>query len=105
MKAWDVFDYDFPWGRHPAVIVSNDLRVQRKPDVVILKCSTQRATRQPVGLEALLDAEDGLDCATLVPCDVFFTVPKADLKNRRGSVTKERRRDIQRKIFAGFAQP
>jgi len=21
MNSWDIFDYDWPWGKHPAVIV------------------------------------------------------------------------------------
>ena len=102
MRAWEVWDYDFPWGEHPAIIVSNELRVERKPEVVILKCSTQRATRDAIGLEAIVDEADGLDWKTIVPCDVFYTIPKAKLKRRRGQVTVARRRDIVRKMFASF---
>ena len=102
MKPWDVWDYEFPWGTHPAVVVSNALRVDLKPDVVILKCATQRATRDAIGLESILDEADGLDWKTIVQCDVFFTVKKASLKGRRGRVTPERRKDISRKILSAF---
>jgi pimeloyl-ACP methyl ester carboxylesterase len=30
MNSWDIFDYDWPWGKHPAVIISNRVRVQLK---------------------------------------------------------------------------
>jgi len=105
MKPWEIWDYEFPWGRHPAIIVSSELRVERKSHVVVLSCSTQRATRDAIGLEAVVDKDDGLDWKTIVRCDLFYTVPKADLKNCRGRITFERRRDIQRKMFNGLAMP
>lgn len=86
------------------MIVSNAVRCERKPDVVVLKATTLRAgvTRDAEGLEAILDETDGLDWRTLVTCDLFFTVPKAELSNRRGQVSPVRRRDIARKMLAGF---
>ena len=102
MKAWEVWDYEFPFGVHPAIIVFSSRRVEFKPDVVVLKCSSQRATREAVGLEAIVDEADGMDWKTVVQCDVFFTVAKARLSRRRGQVTVERRRDIARKMLAGF---
>ena len=105
MKAWDVFDYPFAWGTHPAIIISNDRRVANKPDVVILACRTMRhdTYREPDGLEVLLVKEDGMDWKTLCKCDLLFTVPKAVLKNRRGSVTVPRRREIASKLIQGLA--
>jgi hypothetical protein len=92
VKPWEVWDYEFPFGVHPAIIVSHSRRVELKPDIVVLKCSSQRATREAVGLEAIVDEADGLDWKTIVQCDVFFTVAKVRL----------RRRDIVRKMRAGF---
>jgi len=105
MSPWDIFDFDWPWGRHPAVIVSNHVRVQLKSQVVVLSCRTLRAgqTRKAEANEAILNSEDGLNWATLCRCDLLWTVDKASLKNRRGSVCAERRRDIAQKIIQGLA--
>ena len=105
MNAWDIFDYDWPWGKHPAVIVSNRVRVQLKQQVVVLSCRTLSPGRQrePKENEAILNSEDGLDWATLCRCDLLWTVEKAALKNQRGTVSLERRRDIAYKIIQGLA--
>ena len=105
MNAWDIFDYDWPWGKHPAVIVSNRVRVQLKQQVVVLSCRTllPAQRREAKANEAILDGEDGLNWATICRCDLLWTVEKARLKNRRGTVCAERRRDIARKIIQGLA--
>ena len=105
MNAWDVFDYKWPWGQHPAVIVSNRIRVELKLQVVVLSCrSLQPGERRTPKLnEAVLDIEDGLNWPTLCRCDLLWTVEKSLLKNHRGSVSAERRRDIARKVIQGLA--
>ena len=96
MKAWDIFSYQPPdWPEpHPAVIVSHPGRVANKPDVTILMCSSQRATRKPKPHEVIWDEADELDWPTLCNCDLLHTVPKTELKLRRGHVTEARRREI-----------
>jgi hypothetical protein len=81
MKAWDVFNWQPPgWPEpHPAVIISHPGRVAHKPEV---------------SHEVILDASDGLDWPTLCRCDLFFMATKTDLKNQRGTVSPERRRQI-----------
>ena len=93
MSPWEIFDYEWPWGRHPAVIVSNRIRVQMKQQVVVLSCRTLRPgqTRSPEANEAILNREDGLSWATLCRCDLLWTVDKAALRNHRGTVCAERR--------------
>jgi mRNA-degrading endonuclease toxin of MazEF toxin-antitoxin module len=105
MSPWDILDYDWPWGTHPAVIVSNHIRVQLKQQVVVLSCRTLRPgqVKAPEANEAMLNNEDGLDWATVCRCDLLWTVDKASLKNHRGTVCAERRRDIARKIIQGLA--
>ena len=44
--------------------------------------------------EVILDESDGLEWPTLCKCDLLYTVPKVELKNRRGSVTSTRRKQI-----------
>ena len=96
MKAWDIFSYQPPdWPEpHPCVIVSHPGRVANKPEVNILMCSSQRAQRAPRPNEIVLDQSDGLNWPTLCKCDLLHSVEKTDLKNRRGVVTPERRRQI-----------
>jgi hypothetical protein len=68
--------------------------VAHKPDVTVILCASRRATRQPQPNEVILDANDGLDWPTLCKCDLLYTIQKANLVNRRGAVTAERRRQI-----------
>jgi mRNA-degrading endonuclease toxin of MazEF toxin-antitoxin module len=105
MNAWEVWQCPFPWGAHPAVIVSNSVRVERKPQIVVLSCQTMLpdACQEPQGNESLLDEADGMDWKTLCRCDLLYTIDKSILKFRRGTVQPERRRDIARKIIQGLA--
>jgi hypothetical protein len=96
MKSWEIWSWTPPgWTTtHPVVIVSNPGRVANKANVNVLGCSSQRANRPPLADEVVLDSADGLDWATLCRCDELFHVAKADLKDRRGQVSPERRRFI-----------
>jgi hypothetical protein len=78
MKAWDIFSWQPPgWPEpHPAVIISHPGRVAHKPEVSLLVCTSKPATR------------------ILCRCDLFFMARKADLKNQRGAVSPEYRRQI-----------
>jgi len=78
-------------------------RISRKPDINVLKCSSHRATRSVEANELLLDQADGLDWPTLCACDLIFAVDKAELTDRRGSVTPARRRAIVSHIIQSFA--
>ena len=96
MKAWDIYSFQPPnWPQpHPAVIVSHPERVANKPEVTILMCSSKPAARPAKPNEVILDASDGLQWPTLCKCDLLYTVPKSELKNHRGAVSLERRRQI-----------
>jgi len=100
MKAWEIWSYH-PAGwpePHPCVIISAPSRVSHKPDVNILLCSSQQATRQALEYEVILDSADGLDWPTLCKCDLIHMVRKDVLKNLRGAVTTDRRTAIIRTI-------
>ena len=105
MTPWEVYDFEFAWGKHPAVVVSNRIRCERKPEVVVLACRSMShgTARDALENEVLLNGADGLDWQTLCRCDLLFTVPKAGLTNRRGVVSVERQRQIARKIVQGLA--
>jgi mRNA-degrading endonuclease toxin of MazEF toxin-antitoxin module len=96
MKAWEIWSYQ-PAGwpePHPAVIISHPRRVANKPAVNVLLCTSKPPARSPVDNEVMLDIADGLDWPTLCKCDLFHLVDKAELKQKRGHVTPERRRQI-----------
>ncbi|MDD5141431.1 MAG: type II toxin-antitoxin system PemK/MazF family toxin [Verrucomicrobiales bacterium] len=102
MKAFEVFSWQpAGWNEpHPCVIVSHPDRAARKDPVEVVMCSTQRATRKPDPHEIILDSADGLDWATLCKCDVIYAAPRAELKNRRGIISENRRVQIVRTIIA-----
>jgi mRNA-degrading endonuclease toxin of MazEF toxin-antitoxin module len=104
MRAWEIWTGDI-FGPHPCVIVSNQKRLDRKEHVVVLKCQTLRPgiTYDPGELETVLDKGDGLELKTRCTCDLMFTVEKRALKQKRGEVQFERRRDISRKMIQGLA--
>ena len=74
-----------------------------KPQLNVLICSTKEARRAAGPTEVILDKADGLDWVTLCKCDLIFAVAKAELSNCRGAVTRERRREIARKVIQCLA--
>lgn len=104
MKAWEIYTPDV-FGEHPVVLVSCQARIDTKKEVVVLGCRTMRPgnEREPRANEVLLDAAEGLELRTLCRCDLLFTVDKARLGRRRGTVTAERQRAIARRIIQGLA--
>ncbi len=104
MNAWDIYTGNI-YGPHPCVLVSCQARIDAKPQVVVLKCTSMRPgqERLPKHNETILDDADGLNWKTLCRCDLLFTVEKSSLTNKRGQVTHERRREIARKIIQGLA--
>ncbi|SPE58682.1 putative Transcriptional modulator of MazE/toxin, MazF [Verrucomicrobia bacterium] len=100
MKAWEVWT----WEGHPCLLISNQVRIDRKAKVVVLKGQTLYAgDPAPTPLETVLDTEDGLDRRTVFVCDLLFTALKSELSQKRGEVGWQRRRDISIKIVQGLA--
>jgi hypothetical protein len=99
VNAWEVYEADLGWHPHPVVIVSHPMRARRKDFVEVLDCSSQRANRPPNENEVLLDKTDGMDWPTFCKCDCIYAIPRGELKQHRGSVTLERRRQIIRAII------
>jgi len=50
LKAWEIYTADI-FGEHPCVLVSNQPRIDAKPEVVVLSCRTMRPAnvREPRG--------------------------------------------------------
>lgn len=104
MTPWEVYQWKFPHGEHPAVIVSPHDRCAN-PDIEtvnVVGCSSRRASREPSAHEVMLDKEDGLDWETLARCDVLYLARKTELVRRQGTLTYERRRAIGEKIIRLF---
>jgi hypothetical protein len=107
MEPWEIWTYDFPIeGTHPCVIFSNPQRLSHPQldRVNVLLCRTLRGPlgRPPKATEIILDRADGLDWATLCRVDSLHFVPKSGLRERRGLVSTERRRQISQRILSLF---
>lgn len=105
MRPWEIWTGPV-FGPHPVLIVSAQKRVEAKKFVVVIKGVTQRPG-QPFevdALQAVLDRDDGLDWDTRFDCDLFYTLEKKDITQKRGEVRSvERRPDISRKMIQGLA--
>jgi mRNA-degrading endonuclease toxin of MazEF toxin-antitoxin module len=101
MRPFEIYSWQPPgWsGAHPVVIVSHPDRAARKDVVEVLACSSQRAGRPASSAEILLDQADGLSWPTLCKCDVIYAAPRAELSNRRGAVTEQRRAHLVRTMI------
>ena len=105
MKPWDIYSWQAPgWPEpHPVVVISEETRVAHKPHVNILLCSSQPSKRPAGPTEVILDNADGLDWPTLCKCDLIYSVDKTQLRNYRGEVVPERRREIARRVVQSLA--
>lgn len=103
MKPWEIWTWNFPdAGAHPAAVLSTEDRCRLKPKLSVVLCSSQRATRKAEIHEVILDEADGLDWPTLCKCDLVYAADKRNLSNRRGIVTRERRRAIAERVIRGL---
>ena len=96
---FEVWRFDFPGkGVHPVVLISHPDRCARGALVNVLFCTSQRQSRSPRPYEVLLNGSDGMDWETICDCSILYTVPTAQLHDRRGRVSLERRREIRAKV-------
>ena len=101
LAQWDIVTAEV-WGKdHPAVVISS-APLLGKEYVNILGCSTQRASRPPWPHEIILDASDGLDWPTLCKLAPIFAVRREEITEKRGTVSRERRRQIGRQLIRLF---
>jgi mRNA-degrading endonuclease toxin of MazEF toxin-antitoxin module len=102
-RKWEVWTFDFPGkGPHPVVLISHPDRCERGAIVNVLYCTSQRQARSAKATEVLLDRADGFDWETFVACDLIYAVPSEALTQRRGSISRERRRAIRGKLISIF---
>src|SRR5688572_9632716 len=107
MKPFEVYHWQ-PKGwpePHPCIVVSHKSRAESKDPVEVVMCSTQRATRDAQIHEVIHDQADGMDWPTICKCDLIHTVPKSELKRRRGSVSPTRQQALVRTIISSHGWP
>ena len=107
MKPFDVYFWQ-PRGwpePHPCVVISHPSRAANKDPVEVLMCSSKRATRAAQPHEVILDGADGMDWPTICKCDLIHAVPKAELKQFRGSVAVARRKTLVRTVIEAHGWP
>ena len=107
MAPREIWTYDFPIeGPHPCVIVTNAVRFANPAfdRVNVLLCRSLRGPlqREMKLAEVILDRADGLDWETLCRVDALHFVEKSGLRERRGIVSKERRRLICQRMLKLF---
>jgi mRNA-degrading endonuclease toxin of MazEF toxin-antitoxin module len=102
MKQFDIFYWKpSEWkDAHPAVVVSHPDRANRKPQVEVLLCTTQRAQRRAEPHEIILDEADGLDWPTLCKCDLIYAAARSELTQHKGRVTDARQGPLVRTMIA-----
>ena len=102
MKPFEVFMCHPPeWNEaHPCVVVSHPDRAERKQPVEVVMCSSQRTKRAAEATEVILDTADGMDWPTLCKCDLIVSMPREELKHRRGRVSEARQMQIIQRIIA-----
>ena len=104
MAPWEIWTFDFPTeGAHPCVIFSGESRIANPAfdRVNVLLCRTLRASlsREAKPVKIILDEADGLEWPTLCRVDALHFVLKSGLRERRGVVSKARRRQITQKML------
>jgi hypothetical protein len=103
MRPWDIYTWNFPGAaEHPAVLLGTVERVEQKPMINVLLCSSQKANRPPKATEVVLDRADGLDWATLCKCDFVYSLPASQLSQKRGIVATNRRAEIALRVIRGL---
>ncbi|MDP1589275.1 MAG: type II toxin-antitoxin system PemK/MazF family toxin [Prosthecobacter sp.] len=105
MKQWDILLFPFAAeGSHPAVILSNDEHCSNPAFLYVnaLLCTSIRVPRPAKRNEVILNGADGLDWLTAVRCDAIHMLRKDQFVTQRGTVSRERRRAIGRKLIECF---
>ena len=94
IKQGEVYDFDFgprldnrQEGKRPALVVQTDLlnQVDGYALTIIVPLST-KGRPSPSHVELQISSENGLDRVSYAKCEQLYTVPKAGLITRRGTL-------------------
>jgi mRNA-degrading endonuclease toxin of MazEF toxin-antitoxin module len=98
MTQFEVWMFNFPGkGEHPVVLISHPDFCARSV-VNALFCTSQRQGRKPKPYEVMLDAADRMDWETFCDCSLMYSIPRAELISKRGTVCQERRQQIRTRL-------
>jgi hypothetical protein len=102
VKQFDIFYWKPPeWKEaHPAVVVWHPDRADKRPQVEVILCTTQRAQRRAEAHEILLDEADGLDWPAPCKCDLIYAAVRSDLTQHKRHVTEARQTPLMRTMIA-----
>lgn len=105
LRRWDIVfvraDERDPVG-HPGVILSgeNTLQDPKQLRLNVLLGTKKPPAAQVAGHQVLLNGADGLDHLTQIDCSLVYLARKQSILRLTGTVSLERRREIQRKVRA-----
>ncbi len=105
LRRWDIVflraEENDPTG-HPAVIMSgeNTLEDSRQKRFNVLLGTKKPPAAASGAHQVLLNGADGLDHLTQVDCSLVYVARRTAVIRLAGTVSLERRRDIQRKVRA-----
>lgn len=106
MKPWEIWTGPLHGPAHPVLLVSNAGRCERKNEIVVIMGTTLRpgAPFKTDALQITLGPEEGLDTTTRFDCDLFYTIERSQITQRRGEVTSiERKRAISQRMIQALA--
>ena len=83
MNRGDIYDVEFPQGRHPALIATRDTAIPLLRSVIVVGI-TSRVRGLPT--EVPLGPEHGLARDCVANCDNLFTLEKRSFGTYRGSL-------------------
>jgi len=104
---WDVVKvpaFEGDTAGHPAVVLSPEdmLADEKQIRINVLIGTKKQPAESPRPYNVTLNGADGLGFATLVNCALVYMARKSQISERLGSVSHERRKEIQRKVRASL---
>ena len=113
MRRGDVFDARLDpvegseqAGIRPVVVVSRDAINQASPVVVVVPCTTWRVDRRIYPSQLLLKTPDGgLKVDSVALCEQIRAVAKTRLRSRRGALSPEAMRRLERALLIALDLP
>lgn len=106
MKRWEIREVQLPGKVKLFVVVSPQSVIDGSDHhqglVNALVCNSLRPVHQKKAYDVVLDQTDGLETATVVPCNFLYGLPRGMFGVVRGEVTPARREAITSTIAAVF---
>lgn len=93
-------------GIRPVIVISRDAINEASPVVVVVPCTTFKGERRTYPSQVLVRApEGGLRVDSLVLCEQVRAIAKTRLRSRRGALSRDTMRRIERAIMITLDLP